>query len=190
MSCISACFPDRFPLYALTAQSAHSLGQGCVRMFRCNLPPALSAEWPGSFICHCGMMRWNGLWISQHRQLTLRRKFSRPSCQDSDLQPFLIMSPVFCQWAIPAPMSLHYDDITTLHRKAMEVNKLANFVVLWQCHFTQRVCGARSAHPFGVLLLWWPSNSTQKSCGSCAWLTLCVSVLQWQCHITKTDCGS
>ena len=21
--------------------------------FRCNLPPALLAEWPGSFTCHC-----------------------------------------------------------------------------------------------------------------------------------------
>ena len=25
-------------------------------MFRCNLPPALLAEWPGSFTCHCGSM--------------------------------------------------------------------------------------------------------------------------------------
>ena len=25
-----------------------------VCVFRCNLPPALLAEWPGSFTCHCG----------------------------------------------------------------------------------------------------------------------------------------
>ena len=25
-----------------------------VCMFRCNLPPALLAKWPGSFTCHCG----------------------------------------------------------------------------------------------------------------------------------------
>ena len=31
-----------------------SLGQGCTCVFRCNLPPALLAEWPGSFTCHCG----------------------------------------------------------------------------------------------------------------------------------------
>ena len=25
-----------------------------------NLPPALFAEWPGSFTCHCGNTGWNG----------------------------------------------------------------------------------------------------------------------------------
>ena len=30
-----------------------SLGQLCVHVFRCNLPPALLAEWLGSFMCHC-----------------------------------------------------------------------------------------------------------------------------------------
>ena len=46
-----------------------SLGQGCTCVFRCNLPPALLAEWPGSFTCHCG------------------NKFSRRSCRDSNSQP-------------------------------------------------------------------------------------------------------
>ena len=49
-------FPNWFPHYAwTTAVSPHRL---CwvkgVCMFRCNLPPALLAEWPGSFMCHCG----------------------------------------------------------------------------------------------------------------------------------------
>ena len=32
--------------------STTSLGQGCI-VFSCNLPPALLAERPGSFTCHC-----------------------------------------------------------------------------------------------------------------------------------------
>ena len=49
-------FLDKFPHYAwTTAQSAHWLPwikDICV-FSRCNLPPALLAEWPGSFTCHC-----------------------------------------------------------------------------------------------------------------------------------------
>ena len=58
-------------------------------MFRCNLPPALSAEWPGSFTCHCGNtgveQTPNN---SQHTKLTLEKKFFCRSCQDSNSQPF------------------------------------------------------------------------------------------------------
>ena len=56
-----------------------------VCMFRCNLAPALLAEWPGSFTCHC-----HNTWVecrlikSQHTKLTQRRKFSLRSCS----QPF------------------------------------------------------------------------------------------------------
>ena len=31
-----------------------------VGVFRCNLPPAPMAEWPGSFTCHCANTGWNG----------------------------------------------------------------------------------------------------------------------------------
>ena len=46
-----------------------------VCVFRCNLPPALLAEWLGSFTCHCsntGSERT--LNKSQHRKLTLEKK--------------------------------------------------------------------------------------------------------------------
>ena len=40
-----------------------------------NLPPALLAEWPGSFTCYCGNTGWNGYRNkSQHRKLTLEKK--------------------------------------------------------------------------------------------------------------------
>ena len=57
--------------------------------FRCNLPPALLAERPGSFTCHCGntgVKRTPNK--SQHTKLTLRRKFSPRFCRDSNSQPF------------------------------------------------------------------------------------------------------
>ena len=46
-----------------------------VCVFRCNQPPALLAEWPGSFRCHCG-----NTWVertpnkSQHTNLILEEK--------------------------------------------------------------------------------------------------------------------
>ena len=55
----------------------------------CNLPPALWAEWPGSFTCYCGntgverILKWVST-ESWHR----RRKFSSRSCRDSNLRPF------------------------------------------------------------------------------------------------------
>ena len=48
-------------------------------VFRCNLPPALLAEWQGSFTCHCGN---TGLERtpnkSQHTKLTLEKKILPP----------------------------------------------------------------------------------------------------------------
>ena len=32
-----------------------------VRVFKCNLPPTLWAEWPGSFTCHCSNMEGGGM---------------------------------------------------------------------------------------------------------------------------------
>ena len=51
----------------------------CVFVFSCNLPPALFAEWPGSFTCHCGKMgvEWT-LNKSQHTKLTLEKKILPP----------------------------------------------------------------------------------------------------------------
>ena len=54
--------------------SQTSLGQGCMHV-RCSLPPALLAEWPGSFACHCGNKEvdWT-LYKSQHTKLSLEKK--------------------------------------------------------------------------------------------------------------------
>ena len=51
--------------------SPTSLGQGCMGVFRCNLPPALLAEWSGSFTYHCGNMR-------MEHKVTLEKKMIPP----------------------------------------------------------------------------------------------------------------
>ena len=45
----------------------------------CNLPPALLAEWSGSFTCYCSKRGWNGYRnMSQHRKLTTEKKILPP----------------------------------------------------------------------------------------------------------------
>ena len=45
----------------------------------CNLPPALLAEWLGSFMCHCGNTRVEQTTNkSQHMKLTLEKKIFLP----------------------------------------------------------------------------------------------------------------
>ena len=58
-------------------------------MFRCNLPPALSAEWPGSFTCHCGntgVERTPNK--SQHTKLTPEKKTLPPLLSGCEFATF------------------------------------------------------------------------------------------------------
>ena len=52
-----------------------SLGIKVYACFRCNLPPAFLAQWPGSFTCHCSStgLEWT-LSKSQHTKLTVEKK--------------------------------------------------------------------------------------------------------------------
>ena len=58
-------------------------------MFSCNLPHALLAEWPGSFMCYCSNtgVEWIPKWVSTE-SWPWRRKFSHHSCPDSNPWPF------------------------------------------------------------------------------------------------------
>ena len=70
-------FPDRFPHYALT--EAYFVWVKGVCVFRCNLPPALLAEWPGSFIRNCSNMGIEQtLNKSEHTKLILEKKILPP----------------------------------------------------------------------------------------------------------------
>ena len=76
------------------------LGQERICVFRCHLPPALLAEWPGSFTCHYGN---TGLEQasnkSQHTKLSLEKKILPPGFELATFR-----SRVRCayQQAIPA----------------------------------------------------------------------------------------
>ena len=74
-----------------------------VCVFRCNLLPALSAEWPGSFTCYCGktgMERTPNK--SQHRMLTLEMKIPLPLLPELELATFRSRVRRSNQQAIPA----------------------------------------------------------------------------------------
>ena len=73
-------------------------------MFSCNLPPALLAEWSGSFMCYCGNTGWNGYQNkSQHRKLTLEKKILPPLLQGFEPTTFRSRVQRSNHWAIPDP---------------------------------------------------------------------------------------
>ena len=77
---VSLC-PDRFP-HCLDSGIVSPLRLPWVKgvcVFRCNLPPALLAERPGSLTCHCGNMGMEEILNkSQHTKLTLEKKILPP----------------------------------------------------------------------------------------------------------------
>ena len=98
-------FPDRFP-HCLESGIVSPLQLKWVRgvcVFRCNLLPALLAEWPGSFTPHCGNTGVEQTSNkSQHTKLTLKEKILPPLLPKSELTTF--RSRVSCsnQQAFPA----------------------------------------------------------------------------------------
>ena len=80
------------PVYTIQPCSM-SLVQSHIRngvcVFNSNLPPALLAEWPGSFMCYCGNTGVERIpdWVSTE-SWPLRRKFSHHSSRDSNPRPF------------------------------------------------------------------------------------------------------
>ena len=78
-----------------------------VCVFRCNLPPALLAEWQRSFTCHCVNrgVEWT-LNKSQHAKLTLEKKILPPLLPEFELTTFWSQVWRSNQQAIPAPLSV------------------------------------------------------------------------------------
>ena len=75
-----------------------------VHVFSCDLPPALLAEWPGSFTCCCSnSWGWNEYQNkSAQKNWPWRRKFSHCSCGDSKLPQLFNNEP----GALPTEQSL------------------------------------------------------------------------------------
>ena len=74
---------------------------------RCNLPPALLAEWLGSFTCHCsntGVGQTPNK--SQHTKLTLDKKILPPLLPGFEFATFRLQVQRFNQQVTPAPVPL------------------------------------------------------------------------------------
>ena len=75
-----------------------------VRVFRFDLPPALLAEWPGSFTCHCGNTGVERtLNKSQHTKLIQEKTILPPLLPGFELATFRSQVRRSYKQAIPAP---------------------------------------------------------------------------------------
>ena len=80
-----------------------------VCMFRCNLPSSLLAEWPDSFMCHCGNTGVEQTPNkSQHTKLTLEKKILPPLLPGFELATFQSWVWHSNQQAIPDPLARLY----------------------------------------------------------------------------------
>ena len=101
-------FPDRFPHLYLDSGIVSLLWLRLVKgvcVFRCNLPPALLAEWPESFTCHCGnagMERTPNK--SQHTKLTVEKKILPPLLPGFERATFRSRVRRSNQQASPSPL--------------------------------------------------------------------------------------
>ena len=75
-----------------------------VCVFSCNLPPALLAEWPGSFMCYCGNRGGTNTKMSQHRKSTLEKKILSQLQQGFKPTTFQSRVQHSNHWAIPTPI--------------------------------------------------------------------------------------
>ena len=99
-------FLDRFPHYFWIA--AVSPLQLCrvkgVYVFKCNLPPALLAEWPGSFTCRCSN---TGVELTPNKsQHSLERKLFPLLLPEFELSTF--QSQIRCSYLHAIPSCMHF----------------------------------------------------------------------------------
>ena len=95
-------FPEKIPTHCLDSDIACSDFDGSkpICVFKCNLPPALLAEWLGSFTCHCSNtgLEWT-LNKSQHTKLTLEKKILPPLLPEFKLATFWSRKKSSVLWA-------------------------------------------------------------------------------------------
>jgi len=83
----------------------HTLG-ACV--FSCNLPPALLAEWPGSFTCYCGNTKVERIPKYKSAQKVTPGEKNTPSLlQGFKSATFQTRVLRYNHWVIPAPNCTH-----------------------------------------------------------------------------------
>ena len=109
---LTSCVWARFPMGSHTMLDSGIVSPLRLRwvrgmcVFRCNPPPALLAEWPGSFTCHCGNMGVERTPNkSQHTKLTLEKKMFPPLLPGFELTTF--RSRVRCYYQHPSTAKSH-----------------------------------------------------------------------------------
>ena len=102
-SAISACFVYTIQPCTMSHHfmQSHIIMYGTC-MLRCNLPPAILAEWPGSFLCYCCTMGEEWILKYKHWKLTMENKILPPLLPE--LKPKTFQSRVWClnHWVAPA----------------------------------------------------------------------------------------
>ena len=105
-------------------------------VFNCNLPPALLAEWPGSFMCYCSNVGGTDTEIrTSTENLPWTRKFSHCSSQNLNQRPFDHK----CSALTTELYLLHVAACTAwLHSVESIINtfpcpQLVGFVCIWKC---------------------------------------------------------
>ena len=109
-----------------------------VCVLRCNLPPALLAEWPGSFTCHCGntgVERTPNM--SQHTKLTLEKKNATVVPTGIRTRNLSITSPAFLPINYPGSKYIRICLLHAIcaHWKRTTVNFSSNnYIDPWNFH--------------------------------------------------------
>ena len=117
-----------------------SLGQRCICVFRCNLPPALLADQPGSFTCHCDSTGVEQtLNKSQHTKLTLEKKTLLPLLPGFELATFQSQVWHSNQQAIPDPV-FHCMSIQRFYQSAECTGQDLFFIFLFLFSIKTKIC--------------------------------------------------
>ena len=146
-------------------------------MFRCNLPHALLAQWPGSFTCHCsntGVERTSNK--SQHTRLGLEKKILPPLLPGFQLATFRSRVRRSYQQAIPAPLlcpNCHTIDVERTLLIPLSTEAIVNCMLLSingsceQTHSHAVLAAIRQNWIWGLgnlnPVLWQPDTSQNQS---------------------------
>ena len=125
-----------------------------VCLFRCNLPSALSAKWPRSFMCHCGdtgVERTPNK--SQHTKLTLAKKTLPPVLPGFELAIFLPVRKVYQRRSLQCLAG------TAMHHAKLISVIIGSFLWMGIFAFIRR----NSGYCLYVLKAIWPSYTNVAS---------------------------
>ena len=110
-------------------------------MFRCHLPPALLAEWPGSLMCHCcNAEAEQTLNKSQHAKLAREKKILLPLLPGLKLTT--LQSQVWCFTNKLSWLMKHLATVMSAHWATVDwsLSKEWNYCVRAKLHLKKKMC--------------------------------------------------